>query len=472
MDFIKMFLNGVGVFFIIYLLGYSTFLFLSVIVGANRLFNSEKKQMLKNELVHDYYLPISIIVPAYNEEVTIINTIKSLLSLDYKLYEIIIVDDGSKDDTSKILIENLNLHRISRPIKISIPCNREKMIYESSDFKVPITLICKENGGKADALNMGINASKYPYFICMDADSILQADALKKIIAPVLEDEKIIAAGGMIQISNDVEFKDAMVSKYRMPKSILASMQVLEYERSFLASRILLDTFNGNLIVSGAFGLFKKSIAIAVGGYDTKTIGEDMELIIKLHVFCRTNKIPYKIAYVSEAICWTQAPEKLGNLVKQRRRWHIGLIQSLKKYRNIFFNIQYGLVSFVSYLYFLIYELLSPFIEVFGLFTIALAIYVDLINIPFMILFFLIYILFGSFLTITSFFTRTYIQKIKISFRDFLKVILLCGFENGALRFILSWVRMAAFFHKNKRMAWDKFERTKIMSNEEEDTNA
>lgn len=472
MDFIKMFLNGVGVFFVIYLLGYSTFLFLSVIVGANRLFNSEKKQMLKNELVHDYYLPISIIVPAYNEEVTIINTIKSLLSLDYKLYEIIIVDDGSKDDTSKILIENLNLHRINRPIKISIPCNREKMIYESSDFKVPITLICKENGGKADALNMGINASKYPYFICMDADSILQADALKKIIAPVLEDEKIIAAGGMIQISNDVEFEDSMVSKYKMPKSILASMQVLEYERSFLASRILLDTFNGNLIISGAFGLFKKSIAIAVGGYDTKTIGEDMELIIKLHVFCRTNKISYKIAYVSEAICWTQAPEKLGNLVKQRRRWHIGLIQSLKKYRNIFFNIQYGLVSFVSYLYFLIYELLSPFIEVFGLFTIALAIYVDLINIPFMILFFLIYILFGSFLTITSFFTRTYIQKIKISFRDFFKVILLCGFENSVLRFILSCVRMAAFFHKNKRMTWDKFERTKIISNNEEGTNA
>ncbi len=460
MDFIKMFLNGVGYFFVIYLLGYSTFLFLSVVVGANRLFNSEKKQMLKNELVHDYYMPISIIVPAFNEEVTIIDTIKSLLSLDYKLYEIIIVDDGSKDETSKKLIEHFNLYKINKPIKRSIKCTMENEIYESQDFKVPITLICKENAGKADALNMGINVSKYPYFICIDADSMLQVDALKKIIAPVLEDEKIIAAGGMIQISNDIEFKDSSVLNYKMPKSILASMQVLEYERSFLASRILLDTFNGNLIVSGAFGLFKKSIAIAAGGYDTNTIGEDMELIVKLHVFCRLNKIPYKIAYVEEAICWTQAPEKLSSLIKQRRRWHIGLLQSLRKYKRIFFNIQYGLVSFISYLYFLIYELLSPFIEVFGLITIALAVYVDLINIPFMILFLLIYILFGSFLTITSFFTRTYIQKIKISFKDFFKAILLCGFENSILRFILAVVRMAAFFHKNKRMTWDKFERT------------
>lgn len=466
-----MFLHGVEIFFVIYLLGYSTFLFLSVLVGANRLFDNEKKHRLKNEIVHNYYLPISVIVPAYNEEVTIIDTIKSLLSLDYKLYEIIVVDDGSKDGTLEKLIDYFDLKKISRPIKRSIPCNREKEIYESTKLKVLLTVISKENGGKADALNMGINASQYPYFICMDADSILQSDALKKIIAPVFEDENIIAAGGMIQISNDVEFKDSNVSKYRMPRSILASMQVLEYERSFLASRILLDTFNGNLIVSGAFGLFKKSVAIAVGGYDSKTIGEDMELIVKLHVFCRTHKEPYKIAYVSDAICWTQAPEKLGNLIKQRRRWHIGLLQSLKKHRTIFFNPEYGAVSFISYLYFLIYELLSPFIEVFGLITIALAIYVDLINIPFMILFFFIYVLFGSFLTITSFFTRTYIQKIKISFKDVLKAIFLCGFESGVLRFIIAWVRMGAFFHKNKGRVWDKFERTKINSNEEKDTN-
>ena len=220
---------------------------------------------------------------------------------------------------------------------------------------MPLTLIKKQNGGKADALNMGINASNFPYFICIDADSILQYDSLRKVTEPILKDDSIVAVGGSVNISNDVEMENARVKKYKMPRSILASMQVLEYDRSFLAARILFDKFNGSLIISGAFGLFKKDMVIAAGGYDNKTVGEDMELVVKLHDYCTVNNIDYRIKYANDAVCWTQVPEKLDDLCRQRRRWHIGLFQSMTGHKAMLMNSKFGAVSFISYMYFLVY---------------------------------------------------------------------------------------------------------------------
>lgn len=457
MDTIKVILEYIQIFFLIYLIGYSTFLFLSVIVGSNVFFEDIKKKKLKNEIKQDHYVPVSIIVPAYNEEVTVIDTVKSLLNLNYIIYEIIVVDDGSKDDTSKNLIEYFSLKEVKRPIRKIIECNEVVAIYESSvERKVPITLITKENGGKADALNMGINVSKYPYFVCIDADSLLQYNALEKISVPIIEDEKVVAVGSMIQISNDVEFKNGKVSKYRMPKKMLPSMQVLEYERSFLASRLLLDSFNGNLIVSGAFGLFKKSIVIAAGGYERGSMGEDMELIVKLHVFCKSNKMPYSIKYAHEAICWTQAPEKFRDLMKQRRRWHIGLFQSMTKHKKLFFSF--------SYIYFLLYELASPLIEVIGILAVILASYLNLLNTRFMIIFLIVYGIFGAVLTIISFLTRNYLNDIKLRARDILKALILCIPENIFLRFILAWVRIIAILtYRGKKTKWGRIERKKTL---------
>ena len=264
-DGIKLFLEWVGYFFIAYLIGYSTFLFLSVVVGSLELYKHRRQEMFKSILPSDYYLPISIIVPAYNEEVTVADTVRSLLTLEYRAYEIIVVDDGSKDRTSEVLAETFDMHLVHRPIRRQINCQREEYVYETRAQKVPVTLIRKKNGGKADALNMGINAANFPYFICMDADSVLQYDSLRRIAQPVLEDGKVVAVGGIVRISNDVELENGRVKRYRLPRSILAFMQVLEYDRSFLASRILFDRFNGSLIISGAFGLFKKDTVIAVG---------------------------------------------------------------------------------------------------------------------------------------------------------------------------------------------------------------
>ncbi len=461
--FVDTFLQVVGVFFIIYLIGYSTFLFLSVLVGSSELYKIHRQKRLKNILPNDYFVPITIVVPAYNEEITVVETVKSLLQLDYRLYEIIVVDDGSKDNTSMEVINAFSMHPVQRPIRRQIKCQPEEFIYETRDTKVPLTVIRKKNGGKADALNMGINASNYPYFICMDADSVLQYDSLKNITEPVLQKKNVVAVGGLIRLSNDVELENCRVKKYRLPKNIIAAMQVLEYDRSFLASRILFDKFNGSLIISGAFGLFKKDVVIAAGGYDNKTMGEDMELVVKLHEYCRVNNMDYSICYATDAICWTQAPEKLGDLKKQRKRWHLGLFQTMYKHRKMLFNAKFGVVSFISYLYFLIYELLSPFIEIFGVFTMVLAFCVDLINVPFMILFFLIYAVFGSILSLTAFFSRMYTSNLKVTFSDALKASLLCIFEITCLRFVMAWVRATAFIgYRKKKLQWGRIERKKI----------
>lgn len=461
--FVDNFLKIVGVFFIIYLIGYSTFLFLSVLVGSSELYKIHRQKRLQNILPNDYFLPITIVVPAYNEEITVVETVKSLLELDYRLYEIIVVDDGSKDSTAMEVINAFDMHPVMRPIRRQIPCQPEEFIYETQDTKVPLTVIRKKNGGKADALNMGINAANYPYFICMDADSVLQYDSLKNISEPVLRNQNVVAVGGLVRLSNDVELENCRVKKYQLPKNILAAMQVLEYDRSFLASRILFDKFNGSLIISGAFGLFKKDVVIQAGGYDSKTMGEDMELVVKLHEYCRTNNMDYKICYATDAICWTQAPERLEDLKKQRKRWHLGLFQSMYKHRKMLCNPKFGAVSLISYLYFLIYELLSPFIEIFGIFTVVLAFCVDLINVPFMILFFLIYAVFGSILSLTAFFSRMYTSNLKVTFKDAAKACLLCLFEITSLRFVMAWVRATAFIgYKKKKLQWGRIERKRI----------
>ncbi|MEG1577256.1 MAG: glycosyltransferase family 2 protein [Oscillospiraceae bacterium] len=462
MDAMKTFLMCVDIFFVIYLIGYSTFLFLSVAFGATELYQRRKNERLKSILHHEIYIPITIIVPAHNEETTIVDTVRTLLEQDYPLFEIIMVDDGSTDRTAEFLIEQFQMALTPRPVRRVIPCKEESAIYEAKRNNVDITLVQKENGGKADTLNLGINISKYPYFICIDADSMLQKNSLFEISKPMMEDDSVVACGGQIAISNGVKLADGMVKDYRMPKKMIEAMQVLEYERSFLASRVFMNHFNGNLIISGAFGMFKKSTVVLAGGYDSSTMGEDMELVVKLHAFCRANNLPYSLQYVPDAICWSQVPGSLPDLMRQRRRWHIGLFESLTKYKNVVGKKEYGLMGTVSFLYFWIYELLSPYIEIFGLLTIGLSFAINLINVPFMLLFFGIYAGFACILTLTSFFTRLYMQNMRITLGDTLKVILLCGFELVGLRFILMFVRANALLgYKKNKNVWGKMSRVK-----------
>lgn len=462
MDGIKLFLFFVDVFFVIYLIGYSTFLFFSVVTGATELYQKRLDEKMKGNLRHDFHIPISIIVPAHNEEMTVADTVFSLLEQDYPSYEIIVVDDGSTDRTVEEMVRAFHMKKVERPIRRRIQCKKEHAVYEATAGKIVITLVCKENGGKADSLNMGINISNFPYFLCIDADSMLQRNSLYEIVKPVLEDDRVVACGGQVAVSNGIRLVKGCVSDYSMPKKLLVAMQVLEYERSFLASRIFMNRFNGNLIISGAFGLFKKETVLLAGGYDASTMGEDMELVVKLHSFCRAHHIDYSIQYAPDAICWSQVPDNIWDLSRQRRRWHIGLFESLTKYKNAVGKKEYGLLGTISFLYFWIYELLSPYIELFGILTIILSYAVNLINVPFMILFFLIYAAFGCILTLISFFSRLYMSGMHISWRDVAKVILLSGFELVGLRFFLMLVRMNALIgYRKYRNTWGVHDRRK-----------
>lgn len=455
-EFAKQMLTFFEIFFVIYLLGYASFLFASVIIGSNEVFEGLKRRQLRNEIHHEYYVPISIIVPAFNEEVTITETIKSLLKLDYKSYEIIVVNDGSKDSTGEIVAKNFDLHLVNRPIRRQVPCKNPVSIYEGVAGKnVSITLINKENGGKADSINMGINASKFPYFVCMDADSILEKDSLTKLAIPVLENQDVVAVGSMIRICNDSVFKDGELVELRLPKKMIPAFQVLEYERSFLASRILLDKFNANLIISGAFGLFKKDAAIAVGGYKVGCIGEDMELIMKLHAYHRTNNLPYLIKYAYDAICWTQAPERLRDLIKQRRRWHIGLIQSMTLHTSV--------MGIGSYFYYLFYEMLSPFIELLGIVITIVAYLIGVLDFNVMIALFLVYAVFGAMLTVISFVSRNFLSAQRVKFGDIIKAFLLCIPENIFIRIIMAFTRMVApLYMRGSKTKWGEIKRVKI----------
>ena len=449
----------VSIMYIVYLVVFATYSFLAVSVGAYVLFMRDRMLMLSNKLEHTY-IPISIIVPAYNEEVTIVNSVKSLLQIEYHLYEIIVVDDGSVDATSQAMIDEFDMRLISRPINLTLNCKPENAIYEKEINGVKITLINKQNGGKGDALNMGINVCRFPYFICVDADSKLQKDSLEKIIQPIMEDETVISVGGMIQLSQCVRWKNGNISGHYFPRNWIVCMQAVEYDRSFLSSRILFDTFNGNLVISGAFGIFEKATAIAAGGYSVGNLGEDMELVLKLHVYCRNNNIKYRMRYEPTAICLTQAPTTLKDLIVQRRRWHLGLFQSMMKHRSIFFNTKFGKVGFLSYMYYLFYELLAPFIEFLGILFIILASYMELLNYRFMIMLFALYAVYGGILSLTSFSQHIYINRFKLSFFDIIKAMLLCVFEFGVFRHIFVVVRIMAFlkYQKNK-MAWGKIKR-------------
>lgn len=463
LEIVKTCLKYVSYFFILYMLFYSTFLFISSIIGSITLFKNRYKDTMHNIIKHDYYVPVSILVPAYNEEKVILSSVKSLLSLDYKLYEIIVINDGSTDKTLERMIEEYSLVKVNKPYNRQLKTSPIRGIYEGEEKGIRITVIDKENGGKSDSLNAGIDLSRFPYFLAMDADSALQKDSLELLVRPILEDETVVACGGFIRLSNAVELADGVVKRYELPKNLLASMQVLEYDRSFLASRIMLDKYNGNLIISGAFGLFQKELVIACNGYDRNTVGEDFELVTKMHVFCHKNNIAYNIRYIPEAVCWTQAPEKLKDLIKQRRRWYMGLVQCMAKYKEMFCNYHYGFLSFISYFYYLFFELLSPFIEIFGNIATIVALCFGLLNVPFMIIFYVLYTLFGCVMTLTTFFARIYLANNKLSFIDILRAVYLCIFEIVILRFILMISRLTSFIgYKKKRMKWDKLDRTEL----------
>jgi cellulose synthase/poly-beta-1,6-N-acetylglucosamine synthase-like glycosyltransferase len=349
----------------------------------------------------DFEPPVTIIVPAYNEAATIASSVSALMQLEYPEYEIIVINDGSTDNTLEVLIDKFSLHPFPEVYRIKIETKPVTTIYRSTKFS-NIRVIDKTNGGKADSINTGINASYYPLYCCVDADSVLERNSLKKVVRPFVEDPATVASGGVVRILNGCSVKDGFISKVGLSKNILALFQVVEYLRAFMFGRLGWTPMNALLIISGAFGVFKKEAVIAVGGYKTDCIGEDMELVVRLHRTLIEQGKPYKIHFVPDPVCWTEAPESLSVLKNQRVRWQIGLAESLMANKSLLFNRKGGAVSWLAFPFFLIFECFGPIFEVFGFLIIAYSFYSGLIPNEFFIIFMLLAVGLGMLISVIS----------------------------------------------------------------------
>ncbi|WP_046174310.1 glycosyltransferase family 2 protein [Domibacillus indicus] len=371
-------------------------LFLLAFRKVHRESELDRRELTEDIAGSERTYPVSILVPAYNEEVGVVSTVRSLLALEYPEKEIIVIDDGSKDQTSARMIEEFQMTEIPFAVRAYLETAEVKAIYQSAIFPY-IRLIKKANGGKADALNAGINLSSYPYFCAIDGDSILENDALLKTMRPIIEsDGQIIVTGGSVRIANGSTISRSKVEAIDLPRHPVVLMQIIEYFRAFLIGRLALSRMNILLIVSGAFGVFHKERVIRAGGYNKKTVGEDMELVVRLHRLLKEEKSKQRIEYVPDPVCWTEAPESLEVLRSQRIRWQRGLFETLWTHKKMMLNPSYGSVGLVSMPYFLFVELLGAIFEFCGYFLIFGGFFFSLIDPKIAGILFLVTIFYGS----------------------------------------------------------------------------
>lgn len=421
--------------------------------------NAISSQSIDNVLNGMFYRPLSILVPAYNEEKTIVSSVKSLLALRYPEYEVIVVNDGSTDGTLESLIDEFRLVRIDKPISLHVPHRPIVAKYVSIDHP-QLLVLDKENGGKADALNAGINASQYPLFCSIDADSVLEDDALIRATRLFVEDREVIATGGIVRVLNGCEVEDGIVKGVRAPKGILECFQTVEYTKGFLSGRTSWNYFRSLLIISGAFGIFRKDMVMAVKGY-RESVGEDMDLVVRLHRHCRQNRIRYKVVFVPDPVCWTQVPSDMMSLLKQRNRWHRGLIDSLWHSRGMFLNPRYGMVGVFGFPYFVTVELFGPAVEFLGYFGFVILFFLGHVNREFAILFFLLAVLWGTWINLGSIFLDNLIYKRYKGLGDILKLCLFGLLEFFGYRQIIVVERLIATFMFWKK-GWGKPKRKEI----------
>jgi len=427
----------------------------------------KKKYWSYEEMIASSYTPpLSIIVPCYNEEMTIVDNVKALLSLEYGEFQLIIVNDGSKDATLKQLIQEFNLKKIDMPYRKKINTRGIKAIYLSDIFE-NIVVVDKENGGKADALNAGINIAEYPIITAIDADSIIERDSLAKVIRPFVEDPTVIVSGGVVRPVNDCVVDKGFIESVNLSKNNLVRFQTVEYLRAFLFGRLGWGSMNALLIVSGAFGVFRKSVVIESGGYTEDTIGEDMELVVKIHRKMRETKTPYKIVFVPDPVCWTQVPEEKKILKSQRKRWQKGLMDSLFSHKRMLFNPKYGTVGLLAMPYYFFVEMLGSVIEIIGYISFILSFWLGIISLEFFLLFLAVSVLYGIFLSSSAILLDEYNYSKYQNISEYLLLMVYSVLENFGYRQLNAWWRFTAFLeYRRHDKAWGEMSRTNFSSND------
>jgi len=373
---------------------FTIYFLIDIILYLYSLLNFRRKAKSSKEEVDYKAHPISIIVPSYNEEVSIITCTNMLLEIDYPSYELIIVNDGSTDGTMKKLKEGFKLFTIDKKKDELLNTKQIKQIYQV--LNKSLIIIDKENGGKADSINAGINYAKGKYICTIDADSILDSNALKEVVKPFIFNCNTFVSGGQLAVANDVTIIHNKVVSSKTPTNIWVLWQITEYIKSFMISRIGLSKINALLIMSGAFSLFKKEDLFKIGGFITslnthpyikqtiglgkQTVCEDMEIVVRLWKYKRDNKIRAKAVFLPEPVCWTEVPDRGKNLFKQRSRWHQGLMETLKIHRDMIFEPKYGITGLIGLPYYFFFEMLAPIIKIFSFIFIVISALYGTIN--------------------------------------------------------------------------------------------
>ena len=404
--------------------------------------------------------PVSVLLPAYNEEAGIVESVRSLLALRYPEFEVVVVNDGSADGTIDRLREAFDLVPVRKALRDEIATAPVKAAYASRRHP-ELSVIDKSNGGKADALNCGVNAARYPYLCAIDADAMLESDALLRVAEPMIDDPgRVAATGGIVRIANGCTIDHGRVTAVGLPRSRLATMQIVEYFRAFLIGRVGWSRLGSLLIISGAFGLFRRSLVEAIGGWSTDTVGEDVELVVRLHRHLRERGEEYRIEFVPDPVCWTEAPESIRMLSRQRRRWQRGLAEALWRHRRLFANPRYGALGLVAFPYFLVFELFGPVVQLLGYPIVVFAFSTHAVSGSFLVAFLAMALLLSVLLSVSALALEEFNYRRHARAREASRLLLFAVLENFGYRQLNDFWRLQAFVDLARRKRqWGEMKR-------------
>lgn len=387
-------------YFALLTVSYLTITLLSA-VQVHGYFRRRSQAALRRALRSQLTPPVTICVSAYNEAATIVDSIRAMLTLQYPRYEVAVTNDGSTDATFERLVAGFELRRVDQPLRPGLVTAPVRGVYRSPRHP-NLVVIDKDNGGRSDGLNAAINASSSPLICCVDADSILESDGLLAAVRPFMLRPATVGAGGIIRVANGCRIESGHVTHVALPRSRLAMLQTVEYFRAFLAARTGWSAINGLIIISGAFGIFRRTNVVEVGGFATDSIGEDFELCVRLHRKALEERRPYRLEFVPDPVCWTEVPERLRDLGGQRSRWHRGLVDTLWRHRRMIGNPRYGAVGMLSLPFFVAFEFFGALVETLGYFVVLVSLALGAINAEFAIVFFAVAVLSGVLLSLAA----------------------------------------------------------------------
>lgn len=412
-----------------------------------------------SELANSQYAPgVSLIVPAYNEEATIAASVRSFLALNYPTFEIVVINDGSSDRTVEILRREFDLKASDQSVQNELQTQPINAVYTSATEK--ILVVDKDNGGKADALNAGICAARYPLICCIDADVILEEDALLRLARPMIESSDVAAVGGIVRVANGCTVEMGRVVDVKTSRQALPNFQIVEYLRAFLAGRTGWSSLNAMLIISGAFGMFRRGDIVAAGGYASDTVGEDMELVTRMHKTLRSARRKERIVFVPDPVAWTEVPVSLRVLRRQRDRWHRGLLDTLQRHRSMLFNPRYGTVGMLGMPYFLFFEALGPVIELIGYAAFTIGLSLGILDVSFAVAFFIAAVGLGIILSLAAVLLEEMRLRRYHRWSDLAKISAYAVLENFGYRQINTfWRAWAIITYLRKNQSWGAMER-------------